>query len=136
MTFQAKLLIFWVLVFGVVWFARRFPHHPVSRTTHRWLGPYAVEGEHYSGFMARRAIWVFKCFLITALWFAACWVMASWWPEIAETWLFMLFAFALPLLGGTFLLASIIYGLSFAKQRIFGPDPTFQLPRDPPENLP
>ena len=133
MTFYAKLAIFWVVLLGTIWFVRRFPHNPVSRAALDWHGPYPVQGEHLSKFMARRAIYSLKWFGQILLVFCALWLVVSWRPELADTSLFMVFWFALPLLGGTMFLAAALYGVSAAKQHLLGPNPEFEVVSEQPE---
>lgn len=133
MTFYAKLVIFWVVLFGTIWFLRRFPHHPVSQAALYWHGPYPVQGERLSKFMARRAIYSLKWFCQILLVFCALWLVVSWRPSLADTSLFMVFWFALPLVGGTLLLVAILYSVSAIKQHWIGPNPEFEVFSDSPE---
>lgn len=133
MTFYGKVAIFWLVLFGAIWFVRRFPHNPISRVAFDWHGPYPVHGEPLSKFMARRAIYALKWFSQTLLVFCALWLVVSWRPQLSETSLFMAFWFALPLLGGTFLLAAALYAASAAKQQLLGPNPKCEAFSEPPD---
>lgn len=133
MTFYAKFAIFAVALFGTIWFIHRFPHHPTSRLAWLWYDPYPIHGETVSSFFARRALYSLKLFAQVAIAFLALWLLASWQPPVAETTLFMVFVFALPLLGGTFLLAAVLFAALSLKHRWFGPNPQFELGDDVPE---
>lgn len=126
MSFYAKLAMFWAALFGIIWLLCRFPNNPVSQLAFDWRGPYPAHGERLSKFMLRRAIYALKWFSQILLAFCALWLLASWRPDLAETSVFMLFWFALPLLGGTLLLAAIVYAGLAAKQHLFGPNPEFK----------
>ena len=133
MAFYAKFAVFCAVLFGSIWFVRRFPHHPVSLTALQWHGPYPVHGERYSNFLLRRAIYALKWFCQILLAFCTLWLVVSWHPELADTALFMVFWFALPLLGGTLLLAATLCGVSAAKQHWLGPNPAFDTTSESPE---
>ena len=133
MTFYAKFAIFATALFGTAWFVRRYPHHPVSRLALHWYGPYPIHGEAASKFFARRAIYSFKLFAQVLVAFLALWLLVSLQPTIGETTYFMVFWVALPLLGGTFLLASVLFAAFGLKHHWLGPNPVFKLDSDGPE---
>jgi hypothetical protein len=125
MNFYAKLAIFWVVLFGMLWALRRFPESRAAYFAYSWQGPVPAHGESYSSFLQRRSQFVFGWFMQVAAVFCAMWVAVSWLPALGESPAFLAFWVALSLLGGTFLLAFIIYSLQSLKHRIFGPDPTY-----------
>ena len=133
MPFCAKLAIFFAMLHGTLWLIRRFPHHPASQFAVKWHGPFPVHGESFSGFMARRSLYTFKWFCQVLVVFCAFWVLVSWRPDLGDTTIFKVFWFALPLLGGTLLLAVMLYGLSAIKHRWLGPNPRFDLYSESPE---
>lgn len=134
MTFHAQLAVFWAVVLGGIWILRRFPDHPVSRLALDWRGPYPTDGELLSSFMRRRALYASKWVVQIVSVFLALALLAMWQPHLADTWVFMVFWFALPLLAGTLMLAAILYGISAAKQHVFGPNPRFQAHDDHAED--
>jgi len=131
MTFYANLAIFAAALFGTVWFVRRFPHHPASCVALHWCGPYPIHGEAASQFFARRALYSFKLFAQVSIVFLALWLLASLQPTIVEATYFMVFWVALPLLGGTFLLAAALFAAFSIKHRWLGPNPVFELSSGP-----
>ena len=133
MTFDAKLAIFFAAIFGTAWFVRRFPHHPASRLALHWYGPHPVHGETASSFFARRALYSFKLFAQALVAFLGFWLLVSWRPAIGETTYFMISWVGLPLLGGTFLLAAVLFCVFALKHRWLGPNPVFELRNDVPE---
>ena len=127
MSFFAKLAIFFALLLGLLWLLHRFPDSAVSRAAFAWRGPTPENGERLARFLARRALFALKWFGQILLVFCILWLVVLVLPGIGESSLFLLFWFALPLLGGTMLLASAIYACAALKQHVFGPNPTFEL---------
>ena len=125
MPFYAKLALLTTALTLAAWWLVRHPEHPLSRLAFSWRGPAPRHNERLSEFTARRALFSLQCFAQVLVPFLGLWLAVLWKAELGDTVLFRLFWFALPLLGGIFLLAASLYGLSSAKQRWLGPDPVF-----------
>lgn len=133
MPLTVKIAIFFAALFGCLWLIGKFPHHPASRLAQHWLGPFPIQGELLSNFYLRRALYSFKLFCQAIVGMIALWILVSWRPALGDTAWFLLPGFALTLISGTFLLAATLYVVSSFKQRLFGPNPSFQSFNESPE---
>jgi len=91
MSFVTHIVIFWVAVIAAISILRLFPESFMARLVFSRQGPGPRGGEARSRYMLRWAgywgSWIGQCALV----FAACWLAASWRPELAESLWFLVF---------------------------------------------
>jgi hypothetical protein len=123
MSFTTKLVIFWIVIFGVIWLLNEHPNSRASKLAYFWHGPTPHKGEHFSSFLFRRSIYSFKWMLQTILVMTAIFLLGLWKPELDKYSFYIASIFTTTLLCATFLLASIVYICQAAKQYWIGPNP-------------
>lgn len=126
MSLEFKLIWFWVLLFGALWYLRRRPASLFARAALTWIGPLPSEGELWSRFQLRWASYSCGWLLRFGVVFSILYVASRTWPSLAETTWFKVLFFALPLGIGVALLAAIGFGCKAAKAHWLGPDPSFK----------
>jgi hypothetical protein len=126
MSFEQKLIWFWALLFGALWFLRRRPGSIFAQAALTWIGPLPTEGELWSRFQLRWASYACGWFLQFAVALSLLYVASRIWPGAADATWFNVLYFALPIGIGMALLAAIGFSLKAAKAHWFGPNPAFQ----------
>lgn len=124
MPFEAKLALFWVVVWAALWWLRRNPHSPLAALAFSWHGPFPREGEKKSRFYVRQALfalgWLGQFLAVLAGGALLAWFK----PELNDSTPFLLvFAFAMPFAAGIALLGALLAGAVALKAAILGPDP-------------
>lgn len=123
MSFEAKLIIFWVLLFTITWLVHRHPNTSLSTLASSWHGPIPRENELLSSFLLRQSTHAFSWALQTAFIITGLFLLELWFPELNQSNLYIASIFSTFLLGGTFLLATLVYFFQAIKQRWIGPNP-------------
>jgi hypothetical protein len=124
MSFLTHVVVFWVLVIAAISILRLFPSSFTARTLFSRQGPQPRAGEPHSRYLLRWAgywgSWVGQCALV----FGACWVLASWHPEVAESlWFLVFWVVVVPALAAVASFAGLVALVASTKARVVGPDP-------------
>lgn len=130
MSFETKLIIFWVFLFTVIWLAHRHPNSSLSKLASSWHGPIPRENELLSSFLLRQSTHAFSWALQTTFIITGLFLLELWFPELNQSNLYIASIFSTFLLGGTFLLATLVYFFQAIKQRWIGPNPLVLEPED------
>jgi hypothetical protein len=131
MSFYAKLAAFWVVVYAALWLLSRFPNSRVSRIAFSWHGPIPYRGEYKSHYFGRWCIYALTWFAQILFIFSCGYFVSSLFPHFANATLFLVvWAFALPLLGGTALLGAVLAACASLKAKYVGPNPVFEVLSD------
>lgn len=126
MSFESKLICFWVAVCAVVIYLRMRPQSSVARAALSWIGPTPSAGEPWARFQWRRALyslsWFFQLlFAMSAIFLL---FMRDSGAYEGHTWLQVVW-FGLPLGAGVALLAFVGFMCKAIKARFIGPNPIF-----------
>lgn len=124
MSFVTHVVVFWVLVIAAISILRLFPDSLTARVMFSHQGPKPQRGEPRSRYMLRWAGywggWVGQCALV----FAACWLAASWHPELAEAlWFLVFWVVVVPALAAVAAFAALFALVASTKAMVVGPDP-------------
>ena len=122
-----KLLVFWLILFGLIILLFRFSHTKIAGLLFTWHGPEPTEGETLSRYYARRATWVFGAFGQSLITLAGVVVLIRWQPQLAGgpvEFVGMLF----PVIGFMLLVGTVRYAFLSAKAKLVGPNPTIPPP--------
>jgi hypothetical protein len=124
MSFLARVVVFWVVVIAAISILRLFPRSLVARVVFARQGPVPQRGEPRSRYMLRWArywaSWLAQCVAV----FAACWLVTSWQPALADSlWFLALWVVVVPALAAAASFACLVALVAWAKARIVGPDP-------------
>lgn len=137
MPIEARIAIFSVALFALLWYLRRHPQSIAARIACAWHGPYPVSGERKSSYYRRVAVfaagWVVQ-FTVPALCGLA-WVRFE--PSAAGSMAFQLvFLFALPLGLGMAVLGGMLAWAVSLKAATLGPNPVFEVVPNLPDEAP
>jgi len=124
MSYLTHVVVFWVLVIAAISILRLFPSSFTARVLFSRQGPELRGGEPRSRYLLRWAgywgSWVGQCALV----FGACWLVASWRPELAESlWFLVLRVVVVPALAAVAAFAGLVTLVASTKARVVGPDP-------------
>jgi hypothetical protein len=124
MSFLTRVVVFWFVVIAAISILRLFPRSLLARVLFAPQGPVPQRGEPRSRYMLRWAAywesWVVQCVIV----FAACWLVTSWLPALAESlWFLALWVAVVPALAAVASFACLVALVAWAKARIVGPDP-------------
>ena len=126
MPFEAKLAVFWLLVFGLLRWLHRNPTSLAAKLAFSWHGPFPSVGERKSQYRIRQALfalgWLSQFLAVLSVGYLLAWR----WPEFSDTTAFLLvFAFAMPIAAGMALLGALVAGLLAVWAVVRGCDPAF-----------
>jgi hypothetical protein len=124
MSFLTHVVVFWMLVIAAISILRLFPSSYTARTLFSRQGPQPRAGEPRSRYLLCWAgywgSWVGQCVLV----FGACWVLASWRPEVVESlWFLVFWVVVVPALAAVASFAGLVALVASTKARVVGPDP-------------
>jgi hypothetical protein len=124
MSFVTHVVIFWVLVIAAISILRMFPDSFTARVVFSHQGPIPRRGEARSRYMLRWAgywgSWVGQCAIV----FAACWLAASWRPELRQAlWFLVFWVVVVPALAGFAAFGALVALIASTKAMVVGPDP-------------
>lgn len=127
MPFLTHVVVFWALVIAAISILRLFPGSLTARALFSRQGPQPRGGASRSDYMLRWAgywgSWVGQCVLV----FSACWLVASWRPELAESlWFLVLWVVVVPALAAVASFAGLVALVASTKARVVGPNPVLR----------
>lgn len=133
MPIEARIVLFWAVVLGFVWYLRRHPESFAARIAFTWHGPFPAIGERKSHYYRRVCLFAFG-WLLQFLVLALCgYLWARFEPSAPESTAFQLvFLFALPLGAGMALLGGCLAWLTSIKAATLGPNPEFEQHNEAP----
>ena len=79
------IAIFWIAVFAVLRFLRRFPRSRIARLASIWNGPFPQVGELRSSYLFRRSIYSAKLLCQAIVLFCGLGLIVRWHPTLPET---------------------------------------------------
>jgi len=126
---QAKILYFWLTVWGLLFLLKIFPSSAASQLAFTWFGPTPRPDETWARFQFRWAGYSFWWLTQIAVVFSLV-LAVSYYLEADDSAYFLLATFALGLGGATAAVATLWFVLVALKHVAIGPNPSFQ--PDPP----
>jgi hypothetical protein len=122
-----KLLIFWLILFGLIVLLFRFSHTKVVGLLFTWHGPMPTEGETLSRYYARRATWVFGLLGQSLIILAGLVVLIRWQPNLTGGPVEFV-GMLVPVIAFMLLVCTVRYVFLSAKAKFVGPNPTVPPP--------
>jgi len=122
---EEKIAIFWVVVWAALYAMKHMPNSVVTRTAYTWIGPVQIEGQLWSTFQLRWAMYSFSWLCQIALIVSVLMYLVSIKVLTFEATWFQVLLFALPLGAGIALLATIGFLFKAFKAKYIGPNPEY-----------
>jgi len=130
MSFEEKLITFCILIYIAIWLSHKYPNASLSKLASSWHGPIPRKNERLSSFLLRQSTHAFSWVLQIAFIITGLLLLELWLPELNQSNFYIASIFSTFLLGGTFLLATLVYFFQAIKQRWIGPNPLVLEPED------
>ena len=123
---EVKFALFWLVVYGGLWYLRKNPASIAAQIAFSWYGPYPQRFEKRSNYYRRKALfavgWLVQFLLAASVLAIVAWLV----PSVQESETFLLVtSFALTIGTGMALLGALLGCATSFKARTFGPDPEF-----------